>query len=206
VAVNRRALKAPPAATSRSPRLHPADYDAWAAAGNAGWTFEELLPLFRAVQADADFADEWHGADGLIPVSRLRLDDLGPYPRAFVGEPIACGHPADDDHNRSGALGVGPVPRNVWNGMRISTAIAYLAPARARRTHRVPPSHVTTTRNAGEGAPETSWFGWSGGVRRRQERKTGRRTDMRPERKVPLPRCAGAALGSALPAVPNRSR
>jgi len=111
----------------------PSDYDAWAAAGNAGWTFEELLPLFRAVEADADFADEWHGADGPIPVSRLRLDDLEPYPRAFVGAAIACGHPAVDDHNRPGALGVGPQPRNVWNGMRISTAIAYLAPARARR-------------------------------------------------------------------------
>ena len=54
----------------------PADYDAWAAAGNPGWAFEDLLPLFRGVEADADFPDEWHGSDGPVPVQRIRPDDL----------------------------------------------------------------------------------------------------------------------------------
>ena len=41
----------------------PADYDAWAAAGNDGWSFAELLPFFRAVESDGD-GDEWHGGRG----------------------------------------------------------------------------------------------------------------------------------------------
>ena len=110
----------------------PMDYDAWAAAGNPGWTFEELLPLFRAVEADADFADEWHGADGPVPVARLRPDEIEPYPRAFAAAAVACGHPAVEDHNRPGALGVGPTPRNVRDGVRMSTALTFLLPARTR--------------------------------------------------------------------------
>jgi choline dehydrogenase len=110
----------------------PEDYDGWAAAGNAGWTFEELLPIFCAVESDTDFPDRWHGSDGPIPVSRARLDELDDYPRAFVESAIACGHARIDDHNRPRALGVGTLPRNVRDGIRMSTALTYLAPVRTR--------------------------------------------------------------------------
>jgi choline dehydrogenase len=113
-------------------RGFPADYDAWAAAGNPGWTAEDLLPVFRAVEADADFADEWHGSDGPVPVQRVRPDDLADYPRAFVASAVACGHPLVDDHNRPASIGVGPLPRNVRNGVRMSTALTYLEPVRTR--------------------------------------------------------------------------
>jgi len=106
----------------------PADY-AWA----TGWTFDELLPLFRSVEADRDFADEWHGTDGPVPVSRVPVADLEPYPRAFVDAALACGHAAVADHNRPGAVGVGPLPRNVRDGVRMSTAQTHLARARTRR-------------------------------------------------------------------------
>src|SRR6185437_7198641 len=108
----------------------PADYDAWAAAGNTGWSFDELLPLFCAVETDTDFLDSWHGTTGPIPVSRLSLAELAEYPRAFLAAAVAAGHPQIEDHNRPGALGVGPLPRNVRNRTRMSTALTYLAPAR----------------------------------------------------------------------------
>jgi choline dehydrogenase len=110
----------------------PADYDAWAAAGNLGWTFEELLPIFCAVEADSEFPDKWHGSDGPIPVTRAQPDDLDDFPRAFLASATACGHARVDDHNRPGELGVGPLPRNVRDGLRMSTALTYLEPARAR--------------------------------------------------------------------------
>ena len=111
----------------------PADYDAWAAAGNDGWSFGELLPIFRRVEADADFPDDpWHGADGPIPVSRVPIERLEPWPRAFLDAAVACGHCLVADHNRPGALGVGPMARNVRDGLRMSTALTYLAPARPR--------------------------------------------------------------------------
>jgi len=110
----------------------PADYDAWAAAGNTGWSFNDLLPVFCAVETDTDFANDWHGTTGPVPVSRLGLAELGEYPRAFLTAAAAAGHPQVADHNRPGALGVGPLPRNVRNGTRMSTALTYLAPARPR--------------------------------------------------------------------------
>ena len=110
----------------------PADYDAWAAAGNTGWSFNDLLPMFCAAETDTDFTNDWHGTTGPIPVSRLSLAELGQYPRAFLAAAAAAGHPQVADHNRPGALGVGPLPRNVRNGTRMSTALTYLAPARPR--------------------------------------------------------------------------
>jgi choline dehydrogenase len=107
----------------------PEDYDGWAAAGNPGWSAAELLPVMRAVQSDADFGDE-HGSTGPVPVERLALDELSPVQRAFTDAALACGHLPVNDHNRLGAVGVGPMSRNVRDGVRMSTALTYLAPAR----------------------------------------------------------------------------
>ena len=61
-----------------------ADFDAWAARGNPGWAFEDVLPAFRRVEADADFGDRpWHGSDGPIPINRY-LDR----PRSAVHAPL----------------------------------------------------------------------------------------------------------------------
>jgi len=110
----------------------PADYDRWAALGNPGWSFAVLLPTLRAVEADADFADQRHGADGPIPVRRASLEELAAVQRAFLDAAVAAGHRMVEDHNRPGAAGVGPAPRNVRDGVRMSTALTYLAAARTR--------------------------------------------------------------------------
>jgi choline dehydrogenase len=110
----------------------PADYDRWAALGNPGWSFADLLPLFRAVEADADCGGEWHGRTGPVPVHRAAPGSLSPLQQAFVDAGVFAGHALVDDHNRPGAVGVGPAPRNVRDGVRMSTALTHLAPARAR--------------------------------------------------------------------------
>jgi choline dehydrogenase len=109
----------------------PADYDGWAMRGNAGWSFADLLPTMRAVEAD-DIADSGHGGDGPIPVRRTPYAALPPLQKAFADAAVAAGHLAIDDHNRAGAIGVGPAPRNVRDGVRMSTALTHLEPARSR--------------------------------------------------------------------------
>jgi choline dehydrogenase len=109
-----------------------ADYDGWAAAGNPGWGYDDLAPIMRAVEADQDFADPWHGTEGPVPVCRVPSEELAPIQRAFLASATRAGHAPVDDHNRPGALGVGPVPRNVRAGVRMSMALTHLAPARAR--------------------------------------------------------------------------
>jgi choline dehydrogenase len=104
-----------------------ADFDAWAAQGNPGWAFEDVLPAFRRLEADAEFGDDpWHGDGGPVPITRY--PDL---PRSEIHEAAleafeALGHPAVADHNRPDALGVGPLPMSSRAGERVTTADAYL--------------------------------------------------------------------------------
>jgi choline dehydrogenase len=109
----------------------PADYDGWAAQGNPGWSFADLLPTMRAVECD-DAAGPGHGRDGPIPVHRTPHAALSPLQKAFAEAAVAAGHVAVTDHNCVGAVGVGPAPRNVRDGVRMSTALTHLEPARPR--------------------------------------------------------------------------
>jgi choline dehydrogenase len=113
-------------------RGRPADYDGWAAAGNPGWSFDDLLPTFRAVEADPAGDGEWHGASGPIPVWRPSRADLTPLQLAFADAAVAAGHSWVGDLNHPRAEGVGPMPRNVRDGVRMSAALTHLAPARSR--------------------------------------------------------------------------
>jgi choline dehydrogenase len=115
----------------------PADYDGWAARGNPGWSFADLLPVFRAVESDADFGGDWHGSRGPVPIRRPSPGELSPLQQAFAEAAVAAGHPLADDHNRPGITGVGPAPRNVRGGLRMSTALTHLAAARDRPNLRI---------------------------------------------------------------------
>ncbi len=112
----------------------PADYDEWAALGNAGWSWAEVLPYFKRLEADQDAPpdDPLHGHAGPIPVRRWRDDELKPLQRAFREACLALGFAPVRDHNDPEATGVGPWPMNVRDGVRVSTALAYLLPARGR--------------------------------------------------------------------------
>jgi choline dehydrogenase len=106
-----------------------ADFDAWAARGNDGWAFDDVLPSFRRLEADAEFGDApWHGDHGPIPVTRYL--DLAPTAiHAAAAEAMAeHGFPRVDDHNRPGAVGVGRMPMSSRNGQRVTTLDAYLPP------------------------------------------------------------------------------
>ena len=110
----------------------PEVYDGWEELGNKGWSFAEALEDFRRLERDEDFEDDWHGSDGLIPVRRHPREELNAVQVAFLNGAVASGRRYVEDHNRPGAVGAGPTPRNVRDGVRMSTAVTYLAPARSR--------------------------------------------------------------------------
>ena len=66
-------------------RGHRWDYDHWASLGNAGWSFEEVLPFFKKAERNETFGDPWHGRDGPLPVSGLRTDN--PFQQLFLERP-----------------------------------------------------------------------------------------------------------------------
>jgi choline dehydrogenase len=114
-------------------RGHPGDYDQWGALGNPGWSFADVLPAFRAMETDLDHGGQpWHGDSGPLPIRRYPGPERTPIQQAFLDAAIAAGHPEVADHNAPGAVGAGVLPTNCVGGRRISSALAFLGPARHR--------------------------------------------------------------------------
>ena len=110
----------------------PEDYDTWASMGNDEWSFQELLPYFRQIEADTDFHDDFHDTNGAIIVRRFKHEEWNLDQRAFYYACRAAGYIDCPDHNNPDSMGVGPLPLNNPNGVRWSTAIGYLSMARHR--------------------------------------------------------------------------
>ncbi len=111
----------------------PADYDAWAAAGNPGWAWSDVLPYFVGLEDDLDFSGAFHGQGGPIPIRRWQPDELTTVQRAFLDACVDAGHPEAKDHNHPDATGIGPIPSNRRDATtRVSAAMGYLADAAGR--------------------------------------------------------------------------
>ena len=110
----------------------PEDYDGWADLGNDEWAFARMLPYFRKMESDQDFQGDFHGADGPVPVRRYRRMDMAPFAQAFYEACLAEGFPESLDENSPDATGIGPVPLNHRDGVRMSMSLAYLSQARHR--------------------------------------------------------------------------
>jgi choline dehydrogenase-like flavoprotein len=112
-------------------RARPADFDRWADAAGPAWSYEAVLPVLRDLERDLDLgAGPFHGDAGPMPV--LRASQANPAARAFAAAARELGFPDEPDKNAPGAPGVGPVPQNVVDGVRVNTGIAYLNPVRDR--------------------------------------------------------------------------
>jgi choline dehydrogenase len=110
----------------------PADYDEWAELGNPIWSWTEVLPYFCRLEDDQDEAGDFHGQGGPIPIRRWRTEELLPFSRAAMSAFRDLGYPEVTDHNNPESTGYGPIQMNQRDGIRVSTAIAYLLAARRR--------------------------------------------------------------------------
>lgn len=106
------------------------DYDLWAAQGNAGWAWKDMLPLFKRMEDHYAGASEAHGAGGEWRVEKQRLHwDLLDAFREAAGQ---AGIPAVDDFNTGDNEGCGYFQVNQRGGIRWNAAKAFLKPARTR--------------------------------------------------------------------------
>ena len=123
-------------------RGNPADYNRWAALGNAGWSYDELLPYFRKTQHQERGESPYHGVGGPIHTSDLR--DPNPLSHAFVEAAVQAGYAANDDFNGPQQTGFGLYQVTQQNGQRSSAADGYLRPALGRSNLSVlTQAHVT---------------------------------------------------------------
>jgi choline dehydrogenase len=108
------------------------DFDRWAKVGGDEWAWSHMLRVLCRLESDQDFGGEHHGADGPVPVVRWRVDELLPVQQAFLAAVTDHGIPFVDDLNAPDVSGIGPMPMNRRDGVRMSTALTYLPLVRAR--------------------------------------------------------------------------
>lgn len=124
------------------------DYDAWAAAGNPGWGWDDVLPWFRRTEHNSRGGDALHGGDGPWHVSDLPHRHV--LADAFVSAAVEAGLPHNLDFNGAAQEGAGYYQLNTHRGRRASTASALLKDAR-RRANLAVASNALATRLIIEG-------------------------------------------------------
>ena len=88
-------------------RGQPSDYDSWAALGNKGWSYRDVLPYFRKCETNESGADEYRGGTGPLRVSNLRV--AHPASDLFISAAEAIGIPRNNDFAGAKLEGVGPI-------------------------------------------------------------------------------------------------
>ncbi|MBF7729399.1 GMC family oxidoreductase [Pseudomonas sp. N040] len=107
-------------------RGHRWDYDHWAAQGNPGWSYADLLPYFKRSEHNETLHDEWHGQGGPLNVAELRSDN--PFQGYYLDAARQAGFPLIRDFNGAEQEGVGIYQVTQKGGERWSSARAYLHP------------------------------------------------------------------------------
>jgi choline dehydrogenase len=103
------------------------DYDAWRDAGNPGWGYADLLPLFRQLERTSIGSDEWRGRSGALGVAWTRTRH--PLAQATAAAMKAAGLPWTDDVNGVPFEGAGWAQVTQRDGLRVNAARAFLHPA-----------------------------------------------------------------------------
>lgn len=107
-------------------RGHRSDFDSWAYAGNTGWDYERVLPLFKRMEDFDGGASDYHGAGG--PLHASSIAEPNPTSAAFIEAAREVGYPVTDDFNGPQMEGAGWNHLVVKDNRRQSAALAFLAP------------------------------------------------------------------------------
>jgi choline dehydrogenase len=111
-------------------RGHRSDYDGWRDLGNAGWSYQDVLPYFKKSEKQQNGRSEYHGDSGPLVVSNLRSPN--PLSQAFIEAAEQCGFPRNPDFNAESQEGFGFYQVTQCDGKRCSAADAFLKPAMSR--------------------------------------------------------------------------
>lgn len=119
-------------------RGHPRDYDAWAEAGNTGWSYQDVLPYFIKSEDNLQVKEMdtgFHGVGGLLSV--VQFPHRPPLAEAILEAGKELGYPSNVDLNGRTHAGFIIAQTTSRNGSRMSTARAFIRPARNRRNFHV---------------------------------------------------------------------
>ena len=117
----------------------PEDFDSWAAMGNDEWSYDKVLPYFRKSEHDLDIRDDFHGADGPMPVRRRQSGPWADIQKAFHAACLEAGYGTVEEYQW-------PEPLGCWR-------VALEQPGRLEdeRCHHSPESHAPPSQPHGQG-------------------------------------------------------
>ena len=111
------------------------DYDGWRQLGNTGWSYDDVLPYFRKFETSEVGNEDIRGREG--PIHVREPIEQHPLAQVFMDACEEMGLPRNPDYNGASQEGVGFFQYALGDGRRMSTARAFLKPARARRNLQV---------------------------------------------------------------------
>lgn len=150
-------------------RSRPSDLAKWASHGADGWSYEEVLPTFRAMENTPTGEERYHGRTGPLSIRQRTDEGLTPSLRGFVEAATAVGYKEVDDFNGAEHDGAGGYPVNVVDEVRQSTALAYLTADVRRRSNLTIKGGVNVDRVLLEGAAAVGVVGDDGAEYRAAE-------------------------------------
>lgn len=109
-------------------RGQPADFNQWAALGNTGWSWDDVLPWFKKLEDNEQGADAWRGAGGPLRISDVS-GQVHPLCKVYLQAGSQAGLPRNSDFNGGSQEGVGIYQITTRDGLRASASSAYLRPA-----------------------------------------------------------------------------
>lgn len=115
-------------------RGNPSDFDKWAAMGNDGWSYKDVLPYFKKGEDNGEInrvGRKYHSTGGLLSVERLPY--LHPFGHSVLKAAVEAGFGISEDLNGDKISGFSIMQSTSKNGVRRSSAAAYLRPVRNRR-------------------------------------------------------------------------
>ena len=112
-------------------RGHAKDFDEWQQHGAQDWDYAHCLPYFKKAETWAFTGDEYRGKAGPLGVNNGNQMQ-NPLYKTFIDAGVEAGYLATDDYNGAQQEGFGPMHMTIKNGVRSSTANAYLRPAMSR--------------------------------------------------------------------------
>lgn len=116
------------------------DYDEWAAAGNKGWSYEEVLPYFKKSENYSEILTDttqiYHNKGGYMYVEQSQ-EDLHDFEKMIIQAGVELGLKLEVDINGANQMGISKSATNIYNGVRQSTARAFLSPIKDRKNFHV---------------------------------------------------------------------
>ncbi|MBH68439.1 MAG: choline dehydrogenase [Rhodospirillaceae bacterium] len=112
-------------------RGQPQDYDHWAQLGNRGWSYADVLPIFKKMECYDGGSDETRGRNGILRVTD-EPNDICPLNARVIEAAEKIGIPFTKDYNGPSQEGIGITQVTISKGRRQSTAYCHLDPARSR--------------------------------------------------------------------------